>query len=111
MVPRSIGDRYILGSEDMTLQEILTAIATTINTKPPSIKLPHNLVLPIAWCMERVASITGTPPRVTVAGVQLAKKRMFFSHAKASTQLDYSPRPSEHALSDAISWFQGFTNS
>jgi len=107
----TIGDRYILGSQDMTLQEILTAIATTINTKPPSIKLPHNLVLPIAWCMERVASITGTPPRVTVAGVQLAKKRMFFSHAKASTQLDYSPRPSEHALSDAISWFQGFTNS
>ena len=107
----TIGDRYILGSEDLTLQEILTAIATAINTKPPSIKLPHNLVLPIAWFMERVASITGTPPRVTVAGVQLAKKRMFFSHAKAAALLDYSPRSSEHALRDAISWFQGFTNS
>lgn len=106
-----IGERYILGSADMSLQEILTIIANTINQKPPSVKLPHNLVLPIAWCMERVASITGTPPRVTVSGVQLAKKRMFFSHAKASQHLGYVPRPADQALRDAVAWFQGFTEA
>ncbi len=103
-----VGERYILGASDMSLQQILTFIADVIGQKPPSIKLPHNLILPIAWCMERMASITTVPPRVTVSGVKLAKKKMFFSHAKASQQLGYTPRPVEHALRDAVTWFQQF---
>jgi len=106
-----IGERYILGSADMTLQEILSCIFNEIGQKPPKIKLPHNLILPVAWIMERIAAITGVPPRVTVSGVQLAKKMMFFSHAKASENLDYSPRPAKAALSDAVHWFQDFTES
>jgi len=101
-----IGDSYILGSADMTLQEILIYIAGLIEQKPPAIKLPHNLILPIAWIMERVASVTHQPPRVTVSGVQLAKKRMFFSHNKAASVLGYSPRSAQLALSDAVEWFQ-----
>ena len=107
----AIGERYILGAADMTLQEILSYIFSEIGQKPPTIKLPHNLILPVAWGMERIASVTGKPPRVTVSGVQLAKKKMFFSHAKASEHLSYSPRPAEQALSDAIKWFQSFTES
>jgi len=107
----AIGERYILGAADMTLQEILSYIFSEIGQKPPTIKLPHNLILPVAWGMERIASVTGKPPRVTVSGVQLAKKKMFFSHAKASKHLSYSPQPAEQALSDAIKWFQSFTES
>ena len=107
----AIGERYILGAADMTLQEILSYIFSEIGQKPPTIKLPHNLILPVAWGMERIASVTGRPPRVTVSGVQLAKKKMFFSHAKASKHLSYSPQPAEQALSDAIKWFQSFTES
>ena len=95
----------------MTLQEILSYIFNELDQKPPKIKLPHNAILPIAWIMERIAAITGTPPRVTVSGVQLAKKMMFFSHSKASEKLAYSPRPAEQALSDAVVWFQNFTES
>ena len=103
-----IGERYILGAVDMTLQEILSYIFKSIDQKPPTIKLPHNLILPIAWLMERIALVTNSPPRITVSGVQLAKKRMFFSHAKASQKLSYSPRPAEQALDDAVKWFQEF---
>ena len=106
-----IGERYILGAADMTLQEILTYIFNEIGQKPPKIKLPHNLILPVAWVMERIAGITGKPPRVTVSGVQLAKKMMFFSHSKASENLAYSPRPAGQALTDAVDWFQDFTES
>lgn len=106
-----IGERYILGAMDMTLQEILTHIAELIQQKPPSVKLPHNLILPVAWCMERIASVTGTPPRVTVSGVKLAKKKMFFSHLKASQKLDYQPRSVDLALSDAVDWFKKFESA
>ena len=101
-----IGESYILGAADMTLQEILAYIAKLIEQKPPVVKLPHNLILPIAWVMERIASVTHQPPRVTVSGVQLAKKKMFFSHAKAKDVLDYSPRSAHSALADAVEWFQ-----
>ena len=74
----NIGERYILGGDNMTLAQILDYICINQGMKPPSIKLPHNLVLPIAWIMERIASITHKEPRATVESVRMSKKVMFF---------------------------------
>ncbi|MDA3922656.1 MAG: NAD-dependent epimerase/dehydratase family protein [Salinisphaera sp.] len=99
------GRRYVLGGQDMTLADILTLVAELVERPPPRIKLPHNLVLPIAHVAERLARLTGKPPKVTVDGVKLAKKRMFFSHARASAELGYQARPARDALADAIAWY------
>jgi len=99
------GRRYVLGGQDMTLAEILTLVAEIVDRPPPRIKLPHNVVLPIAHVAERIARFTGKPPKVTVDGVKLAKKRMFFSHERADRELGYHARPARDALADAVAWY------
>jgi len=101
-----IGERYILGGDNLTLQEILTQIATLTGQKPPRICLPHNLVLPLAWIAEILAKITSRQPLMTVDGVRMAKKHMYYSSAKAEKALGYTHRPAIEALRDAVDWFQ-----
>jgi dihydroflavonol-4-reductase len=102
-----IGERYILGSRNMTLKEILAAVAALVGRAPPRIRLPNNLVLPIAHAAEAWARLTGrAEPRVTVDAVRLSKKYMFFSSAKAQRALGLVTRPVEVALADAVHWFQ-----
>jgi len=100
-----IGERYILGGDNMTLASILEYICISQDMPPPTIKLPHNLVLPIAWFMERIAGITGKEPRATVDSVRMSKKMMFFSSDKAKEKLAYQSRPGVEGLKDAIDWF------
>ena len=101
-----IGERYILGGEDMTLRQILTLIAQLVGRSPPRIRLPHGAVLPIAYVAELYARLTGKPTRVTVEGVRMARKRMFFSSAKAERELGYRSRPPSEAFADALRWFE-----
>ncbi len=101
-----IGERYILGGEDMTLRQILTLIAQLAGRSPPRIRLPHGAVLPIAYAAQLYARLTGKPTRVTVEGVRMARKRMFFSSAKAARELGYRWRPPSDAFADALRWFR-----
>ena len=101
-----IGQRYILGGEDMSLQAIFAEVCRIAGRKPPSVKLPHNLILPIAAGMELWARAFGGEPTATVDGVRMAKKKMFFSSAKAKAALGYAPRPAVEALADAVAWFK-----
>jgi dihydroflavonol-4-reductase len=101
-----IGERYILGGEDMTLRQILTLIAQLAGRRPPRIRLPHGAVLPVAYVAELYARLTGRRTRVTVEGVRMARKRMFFSSAKAVHELGYRWRPPSEAFSDALRWFK-----
>ncbi len=101
-----IGERYILGGEDMSLKDILRQICEVGKRKPPGISLPHNLILPFARLIELWADMTGVEPLATVDGIKMAKKHMFFSSAKAKNELAYQSRPASEAISDAIKWFQ-----
>ena len=100
-----IGERYILGGDDLTLREILVTIAALTNRRPPSISLPHSLILPLAYIMEAWTRLTGaTDPQLTVDGAKMARKKMFFSAAKAECELGYHHRPAHEALADAVAW-------
>ncbi|HYA12814.1 MAG TPA: hopanoid-associated sugar epimerase [Syntrophales bacterium] len=102
-----IGERYVLGTVDMTLKEILTELAAITGRRPPGIRLPHSLALPIAYLTEAWAWMTGgNEPRITRVGVRLAKKKMFFSAEKARRLLGFRPRPIQEALYDAVDWFR-----
>jgi dihydroflavonol-4-reductase len=99
------GERYILGGEDMTLRDILEYIARRVGRKPPRIRLPYAVVLPIACVAEVLAKITGRSGRVTLEGVRMSRKHMFFSSAKAVRELGYRWRPPLEAFDDAVRWF------
>jgi len=102
-----VGERYILGGENLSLQQILQRIAALTGGKAATIKLPHGLILPLAYAAEFAARTFKTgEPFVTVDGIKLARKRMFFTHAKAERDLGYSARPVDDALTDAIAWFR-----
>ena len=101
-----IGERYILGGEDMTLAEILGFIAKITGRRAPRIRLSHTLLLPLAHAAEAWARLTGHEPFVTVDGLNMARKHMYFTSAKARAALGYNPRPATEALADAVSWFR-----
>jgi dihydroflavonol-4-reductase len=100
------GERYILGGEDMTLQTILAQIAQLVGRKPPRIRLPYAAVLPIAYLAEAFAKVSGRSGRVTLEGVRMSRKRMFFSSGKAVSELGYRWRPPSEAFDDAVRWFR-----
>jgi len=103
----TIGERYILGARNMTLKEILTELARMTGHRPPRIRLPHHIVYPIACVSEACARVMGgREPRVTLDGVRLSRKRMFFSAEKAKRSLGFCPRPIEEALTEAVDWFR-----
>lgn len=101
-----VGRRYILGGANMTLREILGACAALAGRRAPAIRLPHGVVLPAAVVAEGWARVTRGQPRMTVDEVRLARKRMFFTSARAEQELGYHARDAHDAFRDAADWFR-----
>ncbi len=101
-----IGERYILGGENLSLAKILAAVAELSGRRKPWLRLPLAPLVPIAWLAEGLAGITGKEPFVTRDGLRMARKKMYFSSAKAESELGYAPRPVRQGLADAIAWFR-----
>lgn len=101
-----IGERYILGGENMTLREILTAVCALVGRSPPRVRLPYGAVLPIAVLAEGFARLTGRTGRITLEGVRMSRKHMFFASTKAVEELGYQWRAPLAAFADAIEWFR-----
>ena len=101
-----IGECYILGGEDMDMQRLLALVAQVAGRKPPRVKLPHAALYPLALASEGLARMAGIEPIVTRDILAMAKKKMFFSSAKAQAELGYSFRPAREAVADAVAWFR-----
>jgi dihydroflavonol-4-reductase len=101
-----IGERYILGGDNMTLAALLGTIACLMGHSPPRLRLPRGPIYPIAFLAEMAARITKREPFVTRDGLRMAKQRMFFTSAKAERELGYRARPAEEGFRDAIDWFR-----
>jgi dihydroflavonol-4-reductase len=101
-----IGQRYILGGENVTLARMLEMIAGLVGRRAPRVRLPRRAIYPIAFASEAIARFTGREPFATLDGLRMAKYRMFFTSAKAQSELGYTARPVIEALKDAIAWFR-----
>jgi dihydroflavonol-4-reductase len=99
------GERYILGSENLTLRGILQQLAEITGRKAPAIELPYFVAWMAGAVGTAVSRVTGKAPRAPLEAVRMARKKMWVSHAKATHELGYSPRPAREALADAVSWF------
>lgn len=106
------GRRYILGCENMSLAEIFASVAELAGVRAPRVRLPVAALMPVAYVAEGIARLTGTTPVVTVDGVRLARKHMYFCSQRAIDELGYSARPASEALADAVNWFDrnGYLN-
>jgi len=101
-----IGERYILGGQNVLFSQMLADIAALIGRRPPSVRLPWQAVIPVAFAAEAVAHLTGREPFVTLNGVYMARHRMFFASTKAERALGYSARPYLQGIEDALRWFR-----
>jgi dihydroflavonol-4-reductase len=101
-----VGERYVLGGENMLLKDILDLVADVTNGRPPMIRLPEAVVWPVAFVMEKLAPVLGIAPMMTRDHLKMARKKMFYSSAKAEAVLGYQPRPVRVAVEDAVTWFR-----
>ena len=101
------GERYILGGENMSLAAILAEIARLTGRRAPKIRLPRAPLYPLAAAVEAWARLSGSrrEPLLTIEGLKMSRKTMYFSHAKAAEALGYRPRPAAVALEEAVAWF------
>ncbi len=100
------GERYILGGDDFTLEQILALVAEHVGRRASTIRLPHWAVYPLAAVAEAVAMLTKREPRVTLDGVRMSTKHMYFSSRKAQQELQYRWRDPRLGVAAAIDWFK-----
>jgi dihydroflavonol-4-reductase len=101
-----IGERYILGGDNMALREILEVLAAHLGRRAPRLKLPRVPLFPVALLAEWAGRIAKFEPPVTVDALRMAAHVMFYSSEKARRELGYAPRPGRAALTGAADWFK-----
>ncbi|MGH7975780.1 MAG: hopanoid-associated sugar epimerase [Limisphaerales bacterium] len=103
-----IGERYILGNADgnWTMREMLLALEKITGIPAPKMKVPYWIALTAAHMDEKISAITGKPPKAPLAGVKMAKYKMWFNPAKAIRELGLPQTPPNQALADAVEWFR-----
>jgi dihydroflavonol-4-reductase len=100
-----IGERYILGGENVTLRQMLLDIAGIVGRRARPLRLPRGAIYPFAFGAELLARATGRAPFATVDGLRMARYTMHFDDSKARRELGYTSRPYRDGLVEAIEWF------
>jgi dihydroflavonol-4-reductase len=101
-----IGERYILGGQNVLFSQMLADIARLLGRRPPRVRLPWRALIPVAFAAEVVANLTGREPFATLTGVRMARHRMFFASTKAEQALGYRSRHYVQGIEDAVGWFR-----
>jgi dihydroflavonol-4-reductase len=101
-----IGERYILGSRNLTLKQLLDILATISGRRAPRWKFPHALAF-AAGCVDMAFSrMTGREPQIPLDGVRMARHKMFVRTDKAERELGFSCGPMEAALERSFAWYE-----
>jgi dihydroflavonol-4-reductase len=100
------GERYILGCENLTLEQILTRLADISGGKAPRWRIPYPVAYMAGLASTGWANLTGVEPRAPLDAVRMARKKMFVSPDKAKRELGFKPGPVDGALRRAVDWFR-----
>lgn len=103
-----IGERYILGHAEgnWTMQQTLKVLEELTGIPAPRLRIPFWVALTAGYISEALAALTGKPPRAPLAGVRMARYKMWFNPAKATRELGMPQTPLHQAFTDAIEWFR-----
>jgi len=101
-----IGERYILGNENLTLKDFFTLIGEVSGVKPPRFKLPYSVALAMAYIYKFGSNITHKPPVITPAGVRMASKYTYYDVSKAVNELGFPQTPIKTTVEKAVNWFK-----
>jgi len=102
-----VGERYILGGENLRLSEVLAHLQRISGRRMPHLRVPPWLALASGAISELISDyVTRRPPKAPLTGVRLALQPMLFDNAKAMRELGFKPRPARESLVDAVAWFE-----
>ena len=101
-----IGERYILGNEDMTVSEYFKLIADAAGVKPPRFKIPYNCAVALGYIFELGAFFTKKPPAVTASEVRIGKLREWYDSSKAIKELGLPQTPVKESIMKSLNWFK-----
>lgn len=100
-----IGERYLLGSENLTLKQLLDALSKITSLPAPKLKIPHGVALGVAYLNTVFSRLLGREPQIPVEGVKIARHMMFVNCEKSQRALDFRPAPVAAALERAVRWY------
>jgi dihydroflavonol-4-reductase len=100
-----VGERYILGGDNLMLRDLLGEIAQLTGRPAPRMRLPRAPLVPLAHAAQALARLSGKEPFLTVDGLKMSRNRMFFSSDKAAAELGYRPGPHMRGVQAALDWF------
>ncbi len=101
-----VGERYLLGAENLTLKEMLDTLAKITGLPAPGMKIPHGVALGVAYVESTLSRLVGREPQIPVEGVRIAQHRMFVDCSRAQKELGFQPGPVTAALERAVRWYQ-----
>jgi dihydroflavonol-4-reductase len=101
-----IGERYLLGAENLTLKEVLDTLAKITGLRAPGMKIPHGVALGVAYMESAFSRLIGKEPGIPVEGVKIARHKMFVDASRARRELGFQPGPVAAALERAVRWYQ-----
>ncbi|HXW17996.1 MAG TPA: hopanoid-associated sugar epimerase [Candidatus Acidoferrales bacterium] len=101
-----IGERYLLGAENLTLKQVLDMIARTSGMPAPRLKIPHGVALGYAFAENAFARLLGRQPQIPIEGVRIARHKMFVDCSRAQRELGFRPGPVDAALERAVRWYK-----
>jgi dihydroflavonol-4-reductase len=103
-----VGERYILGNTtgNWTMAEAFVVLEELTKIRGPRTRIPYWVALTAAHLDETISALTHRPPKAPLAGVRMAKYKMYFNPAKAIRELGLPQTPPREALADAVQWFK-----
>jgi dihydroflavonol-4-reductase len=101
-----VGQRYLLGAENLTLKQVLDTLAKITGRPAPKRKIPHAVALIAAYADTAISRLRGLEPQIPVEGVKIARHMMFVDSSKAQRELGFAPGTVEAALERAVRWYQ-----
>jgi dihydroflavonol-4-reductase len=101
-----IGERYLLGAENLTLKQILDTLAKITGLRAPTMKIPHGLALTAAYANTVFSRLTFREPQIPIEGVKIARHNMFVDCSRAQRELGFRPGSVAAALERAVRWYE-----
>jgi dihydroflavonol-4-reductase len=101
-----VGERYLLGAENLTLKDLLDTLAKITGLAAPSLKIPHGVALGVAYLETGFSRLLGKEPQIPVEGVKIAQHKMFVDVSRAQRELGFQPGSVRAALERAVRWYR-----
>jgi len=101
-----IGERYLLGAENLTLKDLLDTLAKMTGLPAPTMKIPHGMALTVAYVESALSRLLGKEPQIPVEGVKIAQHKMFVDCSRTQRELGFAPGSVAAALERAVRWYQ-----